>query len=105
MNGAGNRYPIQVDRVTLAQIIIAVVEIWGLVGVVVALLFLTVGIDRIDPAARDAYAFRPLLIPGVVVIWPLVIWRWWTLERFLKNGCAAAVKPKANLNDESADRK
>lgn len=42
----------------------------------VALAFLTIGIDRIDEDAREAYVFRPLLIPGILVIWRLVLWRW-----------------------------
>lgn len=48
--------------------------IW--VGTAVAGLFLLVGIDRIDPSARGTYLFRLLLIPGVVGLWPLVLWRW-----------------------------
>lgn len=47
----------------------------------VALAFLTFGIERVDPAARGAYAFRPLLLPGLVLLWPLVLWRWRRLER------------------------
>ena len=33
------------------------------------------------PDARGAYVFRPLLVPGVVLLWPLVLWRWQVLER------------------------
>ena len=50
-------------------------------GVVVALAFILVGLDRIDPAARGAIAFRPLLLPGAVLLWPLVLARWVALER------------------------
>ncbi len=74
---------------SLAELIIRFVEIWGAIGALVCVLFLFVGIDRVDPAAHDAYAFRPLLIPGVLVIWPLVLWRWWSLEQLSKNGCPA----------------
>jgi hypothetical protein len=56
---------------------------YAALGAVVALAFLTVGIERVDPAARGAYAFRPLLLPGVILLWPLVLWRWWRLERDL----------------------
>lgn len=45
-------------------------------GAAVALVFLTIGIDRLDEDARGAYAFRPLLIPGVLLIWPLILWIW-----------------------------
>jgi hypothetical protein len=51
------------------------------VGLVVAVLFLCFGIERIDPAARGAYAFRPLLLPGLVALWPMVLRRWLSAER------------------------
>jgi hypothetical protein len=50
-------------------------------GLVVALAFILVGVDRIDPAARGAIAFRPLLLPGAALLWPLVLTRWIALER------------------------
>lgn len=49
---------------------------YALVGVAVAGFFLLGGIERVSESARGAYLFRPLLIPGVVLIWPLVLWRW-----------------------------
>ncbi len=49
---------------------------YGMVGGLVALAFLTLGIDQIMAAARGAYAFRPLLVPGLVLLWPIVVWRW-----------------------------
>ena len=52
-----------------------------LYGIVLALAFLLWGIDRIDPAAAGAYAFRPLLLPGLVLLWPLVAVRWAILAR------------------------
>ena len=56
-------------------------EIYGWIGAFVAALFLLIGIDRIDPSARGSYAFRPLLIPGMILVWPLVLYRWVHLER------------------------
>lgn len=50
-------------------------------GAAVAAVFLLFGLGRIDENARDAWVFRPLLIPGVLLIWPLVIWRWIILNR------------------------
>ncbi len=63
-----------------AELIFWIARAWLWAGAVVAAVFLTIGIDRIDEDARGAYVFRPLLIPGVLLIWPLVLWRWWTLE-------------------------
>ena len=64
-----------------AEVIIRIVEFYGFAGMAVAVLFLTIGIDRIDASARGAYMFRPLVAPGVVVLWPLVLLRWIALER------------------------
>ena len=56
--------------------VLALAWAYGVVGSVVAVVFLAFGIERIMPAARGAYAFRPLLLPGLVLLWPVVIWRW-----------------------------
>ena len=45
-------------------------------GGAVAVAFLLVGLDRIDASARGAHAFRPLLVPGLVLLWPLVLVEW-----------------------------
>lgn len=51
------------------------------IGALVGLAFLLAGIDRVEPAARGGFAFRPLLLPGLVLLWPLVLWRWVVLAR------------------------
>jgi len=55
-----------------AEAILYGLGVWSTVGAIVALVFLLIGIDRFDEDARGAYIFRPLLVPGVVIIWPLV---------------------------------
>lgn len=60
-------------------------EIYGWVGAAIAIVFLLYGIDRIDPSARGSFAFRPILVPGIIVIWPLVLYRWISLERSGEN--------------------
>jgi hypothetical protein len=55
--------------------------LWALVGLVVAIAFLLFGIDKVDEAAHGAYAVRPLLVPGLVLLWPIVIWRWAVLAK------------------------
>ena len=64
-----------------AAIIVLCAKLYGLAGLATALAFLLLGIDRVDPNARGAYAFRPLLVPGLVLLWPLVLWRWRVLVR------------------------
>ena len=63
-----------------AELILLIVKYWGGIGALVAIPFLIFGMDRIDEDARGAYVFRPLLVPGILVIWPLVVWRWVSLS-------------------------
>jgi hypothetical protein len=65
----------------MAAAIVQCATIWLLVGFVVGAVFLFVGIDRIDPSARGSYAFRPLLLPGLTLLWPFVALRWFRLSR------------------------
>ena len=47
-----------------------------LVGLLFGLLFVSRLIDRVDPAAAGgAWQVRLLLLPGSVLLWPLLIWR------------------------------
>jgi hypothetical protein len=55
--------------------------LWAVIGLAVAIAFLLFGFDKVDPGAHDAYAVRPLLIPGLVLLWPVVVWRWIRLSR------------------------
>ena len=64
----------------MAAFIVHVVMAYAVFGLLVAVAFLLWGIDRIDPAANGAYAFRPLLVPGIVLLWPMVAARWAVLE-------------------------
>lgn len=61
--------------------ILYALEIYGWIGATIAVVFLLYGIDRVDPSARGSYAFRPILVPGIIVIWPLVLYRWFSLEQ------------------------
>lgn len=65
----------------MAAFIVMACQVWLAIGLVVALWFALFAIGRIDPAARGAYAFRPLLLPGIALLWPLVIWRWRQMTR------------------------
>jgi hypothetical protein len=59
----------------VAEGLMAAGAAWLATGLLVGTWFLLFGIDRRDPAARGAWAFRPLLLPGFALLWPLVLWR------------------------------
>ena len=49
---------------------------YATIGFVVAVAFLLVGLDRLHPAARGRWTFRPMLLPGLTLLWPYVLRRW-----------------------------
>lgn len=50
-----------------------------LAGLLFGLAFALIGVQRLDPAARQwpNPGFRLLLLPGMSVLWPLFVVRWW----------------------------
>ncbi|WP_224815164.1 hypothetical protein [Hasllibacter sp. MH4015] len=79
---------------SVAATLIWLVQAYAMIGGIVAALFLTIGMDRIDEDARGAYAFRPLLIPAILLIWPLVLWRWWREETGMAHAEARHSPPR-----------
>lgn len=48
-------------------------------GVVFAVLFLLLGLSRIDNGAKGAgLGFRLLILPGLIALWPLMLIRWFS---------------------------
>jgi hypothetical protein len=61
----------------IARLIVGLLAAYTGFGGVFALLFVTLGVQRLDPAARGAgLVFRLLLVPGAAAFWPLLARRW-----------------------------
>ena len=56
-----------------AELVLALAGAYAAAGLAIGFAFRFRGVD---PAARGAHAFRPLLLPGLVLLWPLMPWRW-----------------------------
>ncbi len=53
------------------------VALYAAAGLVFALLFLALGLPRIDNGAKGAgIGFRMLILPGLIALWPLMLIRW-----------------------------
>jgi hypothetical protein len=61
----------------VAQCILGMMLAYLVVGVVFAVAFVTIGVQRVDIAARDtSVGFRLLIMPGSVALWPYLAARW-----------------------------
>lgn len=66
----------------LANTLALLVEAWLLLGLAAAGALLWRGLTRLDPATRGAgVGFKLLLLPGMVLLWPLLLWSWFAGSR------------------------
>jgi len=65
---------------SFAELVIWAASAWLIVGCAVAVIFLSFGADRLLEGAREVYVFRVLVAPGIVLIWPVVLWRWYDMR-------------------------
>jgi hypothetical protein len=64
-------------------------EIYIALGVACAVPFVTIGVQRVDAAAAgSSWGFRLLILPGTVLLWPLLLFRW----------ASGSVAPPVELN-------
>lgn len=67
---------------TAAEWIVAVAVGYAAVGLLFGLAFVTIGVTRLDPAARGtSVAFRVLILPGAVALWPFLLLKWVSAAR------------------------
>ena len=61
----------------LAEVLVDALTAYGLVGLVFAVAFVTMGIQRVDSVAEHApLGFRLIVLPGAAALWPLLLVRW-----------------------------
>jgi hypothetical protein len=61
----------------LTQVLVDVFALYGLAGAVTAIAFVIFGVTQVldDPVPVSVGA-RILLIPGALLLWPYLLWRW-----------------------------
>ena len=60
-----------------AELFVDAIAVYGLAGLVFAVAFVIVGIQRVDSVAEHApLGFRLIVMPGVAALWPLLLVRW-----------------------------
>jgi len=62
---------------TAIEWLIRLLGVYGALGVMFAIAFVTAGVDRIDPVAKTStLGFRIMIFPGAAALWPLLLTRW-----------------------------
>jgi hypothetical protein len=63
--------------VLFAELFLAALASYAVVGAMFAIAFLVLGIHRVDPVAEHApVGFRLIVMPGVAALWPLLLAKW-----------------------------
>ena len=63
--------------IPFAQWLAMALAAYASIGFVFAILFVTKGVQSIDPAAKTGtVGFRILILPGAAALWPLLLGRW-----------------------------
>ncbi|MFG0283540.1 MAG: hypothetical protein ACF8R7_03890 [Phycisphaerales bacterium JB039] len=58
------------------QLILTIAAIYLVIGLIFAAGFVTIGVGRLDSAARAAPAlFRVIILPGAAALWPVLMLR------------------------------
>ena len=61
----------------LAKTFVYALEVYGLVGISFAIVFVSFGVQGLDSEARGSgIGFRVLILPGVAAFWPMLLSRW-----------------------------
>ncbi|HYE73278.1 MAG TPA: hypothetical protein VEF04_08105 [Blastocatellia bacterium] len=63
--------------VQVAEFIILCLSIYLVAGIVFAVPFLMRGVEQVDEGAQGTGVwFRMTILPGVILLWPLMVQRW-----------------------------
>jgi hypothetical protein len=61
----------------ISKAIVYGLEVYAVLGLAFALLFVWIGVQRLDTeAVGSGLGFRLLILPGVAAFWPLLLSRW-----------------------------
>jgi len=74
---------------SLAHLLVGLASLYVAAGALFAGPFVARGLDRIDPlGAGAAWSCRLVIVPGILVFWPLLLLRW----------VAGSVAPPVEIN-------
>jgi len=65
--------------IATAELLVMGLGLYFLVGIIFAILFVSFGVQKIDPAARSmVIRARLIILPGTMLLWPFMLVKWMT---------------------------
>ena len=62
---------------TVVLIFVFAIQIYLMLGLIVAILVQKQGLKKIDPSVEGAGIwFRVITFPGIVALWPVILYKW-----------------------------
>ena len=59
------------------EVLVFASTLYGIIGVLFTIVFLIFGIEESDPNAKGtSIPFKLMLVPGIIIFWPLFAIRW-----------------------------
>ena len=59
------------------EVIVWVAGVYMALGLIFSIIFVILGVSKVDPAAKGTgFGFKLIIIPGLLVFWPLFMMRW-----------------------------
>jgi hypothetical protein len=66
----------------IAELLVTLATIYFVCGVAFGVPFVLRGVNRVDAAAHgSSLAFRLLLLPGTIALWPVMVRKWLSARR------------------------
>ena len=60
-----------------AELFVNLLGLYAVIGILFSIAFVTIGISRVDPVAKDStVGFRLIVLPGAALLWPVLLRRW-----------------------------
>ncbi|MEP7256031.1 MAG: hypothetical protein ABI666_09650 [Ferruginibacter sp.] len=67
---------------TVVYMVFMIMGLYLLAGAVFAIFFLTKGITKMDSGAHgSSWGFRLIILPGTIVLWPVLFNRWMKVKK------------------------
>lgn len=68
--------------VVAVKIALILGSVYLVMGMIFAIFFLNMGIEKMDTAAHGSgFGFRMIILPGTIALWPVLLKKWMNIKK------------------------